>query len=122
MQDFRKLRVWEEAHRCALATYALTRSFPRDERYGLTAQMRRSSASVPTNIAEGCGRSSAADLCRFLHIAMGSASTLDYQLILARDLGYVAHEQAAAHAEQVACVKRMLNALLRSIRTKNQVL
>lgn len=89
MKDFRRLQVWEKAHRLTLAVYELTAAFPREERYGLTSQMRRSSASVACNIAEGCGRQGNAEFHRFLQIAMGSSSELDYQLLLARDLRYL---------------------------------
>src|SRR5438128_1985058 len=78
MQDFRKLRVWAAAHQVTLAAYRVTRRFPRDELYGLTSQIRRSAASVCANIAEGCGRSSRRDFARFLHVAQGSASELEY--------------------------------------------
>src|SRR5216117_891466 len=85
MQDFRKLRVWAAAHQVTLAAYQVTRRFPRDELYGLTSQIRRSAASVCANIAEGCGRSSRRDFARFLHVAQGSASELEYHWILALD-------------------------------------
>jgi len=77
MKDFRKLTVWEKSHRLTLAIYRITESFPDTERYGLISQMRRASASIPTNIAEGSGRGSDAELARFLQIAMGSASELE---------------------------------------------
>ena len=89
MRDFRDLQVWQKAHRLVLEVYAATRSFPTDERYGLTAQVRRSAASVPTNIAEGCGRDGERDLARFISIAAGSASETEYHLLLARDLEYL---------------------------------
>ena len=71
MKDFHKLNVWERAHKLTLTIYRVTKTFPKDEIYGLTNQMRRSSASIPTNIAEGCGRDSQAELIHFLQIAMG---------------------------------------------------
>jgi len=74
MKDFRKLTVWQKAHELTLAVYKATRGFPKEELYGLTSQVRRSSVSVPSNIAEGCGRSGDAELARFLDISMGSAS------------------------------------------------
>ena len=85
MKDFGDLKVWHEAHKLTLAVYRASAAFPREERYGLTAQMRRSAVSVPSNIAEGCGRRGA-DFGRFMQIAMGSACELEYQLLLARDL------------------------------------
>jgi four helix bundle protein len=86
MRDFRNLQVWEKAHALALSVYKATVSFPKEELYGLTSQIRRSSTSIPTNIAEGCGRNGDAELARFMSIGMGSASELEYQLLLAHDL------------------------------------
>ena len=95
MKDFRRLDVWQKAHRLTLEVYRLTKSFPLDERFGLTSQMRRCSASIAANIAEGCGRGSNAEFHRFLQMAMGSASELEYHLLLSRDLGYLAEIQHA---------------------------
>ena len=89
MKDFRQLKVWEKAHQLALQVYKTTVNFPREELYGLTSQIRRSSMSIPTNIAEGCGRHTDAEFARFLQIAMGSASETEYQLLLARDLEFL---------------------------------
>ena len=86
MKDFRDLQVWQKAHQLTLTVYRLTASFPQTEWYGLTTQLRRSSASVAANLAEGCGRNGDAELARFCSIAMGSASELEYHLLLARDL------------------------------------
>jgi four helix bundle protein len=84
VRDFGGLKVWQRSHRLTLAVYEATGTFPREETYGLTAQLRRCSASVPANIAEGCGRSGDAELARFMLISMGSASELEYYLLLAR--------------------------------------
>ena len=92
MRDFRKLKVWEKAHHFTLQVYEITNNFPHDERFGLTVRLRRAAASVPTNIAEGCGRNSERELARFMGIAAGSANEVEYQLILARDLNYVRDE------------------------------
>jgi four helix bundle protein len=83
MQDFRKLVAWRKAHELTLRVYDVTASFPKDEVYGLTSQMRRASSSIPANIAEGCGRNGNAELARFVYIALGSASELEYHLLLA---------------------------------------
>ncbi|HEX6837928.1 MAG TPA: four helix bundle protein, partial [Polyangia bacterium] len=87
MQDFRDLKVWQRAHELTLAIYRATATFPSEERFGLTSQMRRSAASVPANIAEGRCRGSDADFGRFLRVALGSAAETEYHLILAGDLG-----------------------------------
>lgn len=116
MRDFKKLAVWEKAHQLALSVYKETTSFPKDELYGLTAQMRRSASSVPTNIAEGCGREGSAELVRFLNIALGSASELEYQLLLAHDLGYLAAPAYARHEGAVVEVKRMLTGFITKLK------
>src|SRR6266545_5951281 len=92
MKDFRQLKVWEKSHQLALEIYKATKNFPKEELYGLTSQLRLSSMSIPTNIAEGCGRFTDADFARFLQMAMGSASEAEYQLILARDLEFLPKE------------------------------
>src|SRR5436190_22292131 len=89
MKDFRSLIVWQKAHEHTLAIYKATARSPKEEMYGLTSQMRRCSSSIGANIAEGCGRRGNAELHRFLQIASGSASELDYHLLLARDLGFL---------------------------------
>ena len=88
--------------------YRLTATFPRDERYGLTSQLRRSSSSIAANLAEGCGRNGDAELARFCSIAMGSASELEYHLLLARDLNLVNTADYTALAQQTSEIKRML--------------
>src|SRR5882762_7278805 len=89
MRPFRELVVWRKAHRLTLELYKITRTFPREEQYGLTSQMRRAAASICANIAEGCGRGTARDFARFIQMALGSASELEYHLVLAADLGFI---------------------------------
>ena len=117
MKDFRTLRVWRKAHELTLHIYKLTKSFPKEELFGLTSQMRRSSSSVPTNIAEGCGRGSDAELSRFLQIAFGSLSELDYQLILAADLGFISSSTKAEGESFVIEVRKMLSTLIRRVQS-----
>ena len=115
MRPFRDLLVWQKAHALTLALYKVTRSFPRDEQYGLTAQLRRAAASVAANLAEGCGRRTPADFGRFVQIALGSASELEYHLVLAADLGFLTPDQ---HAQLDGCateVKRMLTGLAKKL-------
>jgi four helix bundle protein len=116
MKDFRQLKVWEKSHQLALAIYKETKKFPKEELYGLTSQIRRASMSIPTNIAEGCGRNTDAEFARFLQIAMGSASETEYQLILARDLEFIPKENYEKLHADVEDVKRMLASLLKTIR------
>jgi four helix bundle protein len=115
MKDFRSLEVWQKAHRMTLAAYRVTKTFPSDERFGLTSQIRRAAASIGANIAEGCGRRGDAEFHRFLQMAMGSASELEYHLLLSRDLEYL---DSANHKEltaEVTRVKRMLSSLIRTV-------
>ena len=113
MRDFRELKVWEKAHSMTLDVYKVTQGFPKEELYGLTSQMRRSAASVGANIAEGCGKLSKPDFARFLQTATGSASELEYHLLLARDLGYLENESYLKLTDRVAEIKRMLTGLIR---------
>jgi four helix bundle protein len=118
VQNFRDLKVWHKGHQLTLAVYRATVAFPREELYGLTSQIRRASSSIPANIAEGCGRGSSPELRRFLEIAMGSASELEYHLLLARDLGYLP-APAYGSLHQMACeVKRMLATFITRLRCK----
>lgn len=115
MKDFKELKVWHKAYDLALAVYEVSRSFPREEMYGLTSQLRRASVSVGANIAEGCGRRSDGELVRFLQIARGSASEIEHHLLLARDLKFL---QAVVHQDlekRLQEVQRMLTSLVSSI-------
>ena len=115
MKDFKQLKVWEIAHLLALSVYKTTASFPKEEVYGLTSQIRRACVSIPSNIAEGCGRGGDLDFRRFLQIAFGSACELEYQLLLARDLKFMlpaSYEHLQSDLDQV---KRMLASLIRKL-------
>jgi four helix bundle protein len=115
MKDFRDLKVWRKAHLLTLAIYKATRSFPREETYGITSQMRRSAASIAANIAEGCGKRGNAEFQRFLGIAAGSASELEYHVLLAHDLGLL-NDLGFRELDTAAVeVKRMLAALIRKV-------
>jgi four helix bundle protein len=115
MRDFRDLKVWQKAHSFVLDVYRHTKSFPSDKRFGLTAHIRKSVTSIPSNIAEGCGRKGEREFARFLGIAAGSTSEAKYQLLLARDLGYLDLE-AYGHLNQLVNeVKRMLNSLIQKL-------
>ncbi len=119
MQSFRSLHVWQKAHQLTLEVYAFTKLFPREEIYGLTSQMRRSSSSIGTNIAEGCCRQRGLDMARFLQIAMGSASELEYQLLLARDLEYGLNSRSEELEKRTVEVKRMLSSLMQKVKEAN---
>jgi four helix bundle protein len=117
MGDYRKLQVWERAHKLTLEVYAATRTFPKDEVFGLMSQLRRAAASIPANIAEGCGRNGDVELARFLTIAMGSANELDYHLLLARDLGYLDSSRYEHLAFEAQGVAKMLATFVDRLRT-----
>lgn len=116
MQSFRNIKVWEKAHTLTLDVYETTRTFPREEMFGLTSQMRRSSASIGANIAEGCCRKGDGELSRFLQISMGSASELEYHLLLARDLEMVDPRDYERLEMEVVEVKRMLSSFIRRLK------
>jgi four helix bundle protein len=117
-KDFKNLIVWVKAHQLTLEIYRETMRFPQDELYGLRSQIRRASSSIAANIAEGCGRGGEGELARSLQIAMGSASELEYHLLLARDLQLVEKDIHKRLNSDVIDVKRMLSALIKKIRTK----
>jgi four helix bundle protein len=116
MQDFRKLAVWQRAHYLTLNMYRCTTTFPKDERFGLISQIRRSAASIEANIAEGCGRNGRMDFARFLQQSMGSASELECHLLIARDLQFLTLDVHSDVEAQVVEVKRMLASLLERVR------
>jgi four helix bundle protein len=111
MKNYRELKVWHKAHELTLAIYRISADFPREELYGLTSQLRRSCSSISANLAEGCGRNGDAELARFCSIAMGSASELDYHLLLAKDLKLIQSQQYEELALRTSEVKRMLAGL-----------
>jgi four helix bundle protein len=116
MRYFREIKVWEKGHLLVLDVYAATQDFPREEVYGLKAQLRRCAASIPANIAEGCGRNGDAELRRFLLIAMGSSNELEYHLLLAHDLGFLKPEPYLSLSLKIREVKRMLSPFINKLR------
>ena len=115
MQDHRKLRAWRFAQEVVVRIYQVTSVFPQDERYGLTQQLRRAAVSVPSNIAEGCGRSSQRELARFLSIATGSASECESQIVTAERLGYVDESVAQSLVDQLDHLRRQIENLRASV-------
>jgi len=115
VKDFHELKVWQKAHQLTLAVYQVTATFPREERYGLTSQLRRCSASIPANLAEGCGRNSDAEFARYCSIAMGSASELEYHLLLAKDLKLIKPNDHVELSQRAIELKRMLTALIQKL-------
>src|SRR5712691_9595348 len=119
MKDFRKLLVWDKAHQLTLAIYHVTATLPREETYGLVSQMRRATSSIPSNIAEGCGRDGDPELSRFCTIARGSASELEYQLLLARDLKLIQLNDYDQLSQQTIEIKRMLTVLVQKLNAES---
>ena len=116
MRDFRDLKVWQKAHQLALYVYKITASFPNEEVYGIRSQLRRSCISIPTNIAEGCGRSTDKDFARFLDIAGGSASETEYLFILSNELGFLSESDHNKSIADISEIKKMLHAFSHKLR------
>jgi four helix bundle protein len=119
MQDFRGLKVWQNAHEIVLSIYKATRHFPPEEIYGLSSQLRRAASSVPANIAEGCGCDGNREFSRFLQIALRSASETEYHLLLAYNLGYLDKETYVPLNDRVIEVKRMLTGLIQKLKAEH---
>jgi four helix bundle protein len=119
---FRELKVWQRSHRLVLDVYEATGRFPREETYGLTAQLRRSCASIPANIAEGCGRSGDAELGRFMLFSMGSASELEYHLLLAHDLDFLDARDYQELSQRTQEVKRVLSTFITRLRRRKKLI
>jgi four helix bundle protein len=117
MQDFKKLQVWQKAHRLVLDTYAKSAHFPREEQFGLTSQIRRAAVSIAANIAEGSARAGDCEFAQFLRIASGSATEVEYYAILIADLSLLTASDAAGIGAAAVEVRRMLSGLLASLPT-----
>ncbi|MDJ0756297.1 MAG: four helix bundle protein [Ardenticatenaceae bacterium] len=115
MRNFHNLRVWQRSHKLTLEVYCITQNFSGEEKFGLISQMRRSSSSVPTNIAEGCGRNGDAELKRFMVFSMGSLSELEYQLLLSNDLNYLSNQEFTNLNQQIKELKKMLTTFIKRL-------
>jgi four helix bundle protein len=118
MQDYKKLVVWQKSHQLVLLVYKLTVSFPKEERYSMISQLRRSSISIPTNIAEGCGKSTARDFVSFLQIALGSTQEVEYLSFLSCELGYTDQIMYKKMSRDIGELKAMLISLIKKVRPK----
>lgn len=118
MQNFKDLILWQEAHQLTLKIYGVSKSFPKEEVFGITSQIRRASSSIPCNIAEGCGRFTSKDFANFLQIALGSANETDYLLLLAKDLNYLSEEDFINLQERMNKIRAMNINLLEKVRSK----
>jgi four helix bundle protein len=115
MRNYRELKVWAKAHSLMLDLYRLSLSFPREEVYGVTSQLRRAALSIGSNLAEGCGRRTSGELARFVRIAMGSASELDYQLLVCHDLGYLKAADFQKASKNLVEIRKMLTSFLNKV-------
>ena len=115
MRDYKKLEVWQKSYKLGFTIYTITKEFPKEELYGLTSQMRRSSISVPLNIAEGSRRSTDKDFRAFLHIAYGSCAELEVQVLYAQDFEYINQEICKSLLEEISIVSRMLNSFIKTL-------
>ncbi len=117
MQNYKDLKVWEKAHEFTVKVYEITKLFPKEELYSLTNQLRRAAASIPANIAEGCGKNSQLDFANFLNIASGSANEAEYYLILSKDLIYLNTESFEFLFKMINEIKAMLISLISKVRS-----
>ena len=108
MRDFHKLMIWQRSHSLTLEIYKITKTFPKEEVFGLTSQIRRAVSSIPTNIAEGCGRNSNKEFAHFLQIAIGSATEVEYQLLLAHDINYINDDDYQVLTDETVAVRKMI--------------
>ncbi|MES2795688.1 MAG: four helix bundle protein [Bacteroidota bacterium] len=115
MRNFQELSIWVKSHELTLKIYLLTKLYPKDELFGLVSQMRRSSTSIPTNIAEGCGRNTNPDFKRFLTIATGSVSELEYQCILSKDLNYISNETFVNLQSEIIEIRKMIFSFMNKV-------
>ena len=115
VQYYKELEVWRRAHRVVLTIYSQTRSFPSDERFGITSQLRRAAMSIPTNLAEGCRRAFGREYSQYVNVAQGSHSEVQYLVQLAADLGYLERHTASALYAELEEIGRMLHRLRESI-------
>ncbi|MEO6837083.1 MAG: four helix bundle protein [Ginsengibacter sp.] len=115
MRNFRNLSIWLKSHLFTLKIYSITKKYPKEEVFGLISQMRRSASSIPTNIAEGCGRNSNPDFKRFLTIASGSSSELEYQLILSKDLEYISEPVFKELETNLIEIRKMIHSFIKNV-------
>ncbi|HEX8269403.1 MAG TPA: four helix bundle protein [Flavobacterium sp.] len=115
MIDYRKYIVWQKAHLLVLKIYKVTSTFPKTEQFGIISQINRAAVSIPTNIAEGCGRETQKELVRYLYISSGTTHELEYLIFLSRDLQYITDQKAGELFEEITTIKKMLSSLIKKI-------
>lgn len=115
MRDYKKLLVWQKSYTLGLTIYTITHSFPKEELYGLTSQMRRSSLSIPCNLAEGSRKSTDKDFRSFVHIAYGSCAELEVQIMYAKEFQYIKEKEYSFLIEELSQISKMLNSLIKTL-------
>lgn len=115
MIDYRNYKVWQKSHQLVIDIYKLTETFPKNEQFNLVSQINRAAVSVPTNIAEGCGRETQKELIRFLYISSGSSHELEYLILLSKDLNFIKEEEYNRISNEIIEIKKMLASLIRKI-------
>lgn len=116
MQNYKDLKVWEKAHLFTVEVYKATKSFPKEEVYGLTSQLRRAASSIAANIAEGCGKNTKNDFANFLNISLGSSNEAEYFILLAKDLNYLLINNYEILIKLINEIKAMLIAFIAKVR------
>jgi len=119
LKNYKELKVWQRSYQLCLKIYKVTKIFPKEERYGLTSQIRRSAVSIPSNIAEGYGRKTTADYIRYLYISYGSVCELETQILLSMDLGYIDSAIIEKIKDEIQQIERMLKGLIKSLENKH---
>jgi four helix bundle protein len=119
LKSYKELQVWQKSYQLCLHIYKTTRTFPSDEKYGISSQLRRAAVSIPSNIAEGYGRKSIKEYLQFLYIAYGSLSELETQILLSGDLGYINKAVLEQTEKDTGDIERMLKALIKSLENKH---
>jgi four helix bundle protein len=118
LKNYKELIVWQKSYQLCIDIYRITKDFPKEEKFGLTSQIRRAVVSIPSNIAEGYGRKTTPEYIRALYVAYGSNCELETQILLSRDLGYITAEDMKRLQEGIGEVERMLKALIKSLEKK----
>ena len=118
LKSYKELTVWQKSYQLCVEIYGVTKNFPKEEKYGLTSQIRRAAVSVPSNIAEGYGRKTTPEYIRSLYIAYGSNCELETQILLSRDLSYIKNKGIKELQEKIEEIERMLKVLIKSLENK----
>ena len=116
MVDYRNYKVWQKSHQLVLCVYPITSSFPKSEQFNLVTQINRACLSIPTNIAEGCGRETQKEFARFLYISSGSAHELEYLIMVSTELNFISKEDSKKLLKEIDEIKKMLFSLIKTIK------